>query len=243
LGIIAIGSWAAGIYFRVAPPRAMGPGAEPSGQTAPSSTSSPGASSSASNGDTAAVPSSGSTTAGYGTAAAGSAGALDASAAPSDPAAVTACAAALFAARTFDRAKPDLSFVCTEAAPLRAVTRVQGQVALGQWGKRGMTEGMREWASLGWYQLAAFAVLRGRCCPSPPPYAWTFDLDCALDAALYELEIAARRKDKSALHAAAGQFDLQASCLTKRGKAPLFGQNRPPSSGAKPFERVLGRAR
>ena len=149
----------------------------------------------------------------------------------------------LFAPHTFDKAKPDLSFVCTDPFPLRGVTRVQSQVALGRWGKGGMSEGMREWAALGWYQIAAYAVFRGRCCDSAPAYEWTFDLNCPLATTLYELERVAKLKDTAAMRAAMAEFDVQASCLTRLGQAPLFGQTSLPSAGSGPFDRMARRLR
>ena len=43
---------------------------------------------------------------------------------------------------------------------------MKSRVVAGSAGR--VTDGMREWALLGWYQMAAFAVIRARCCPGAP---------------------------------------------------------------------------
>jgi hypothetical protein len=266
LGLVALGSWGAGIYFRMVPRAARAGGASPAAEMAQGSSSAtsgsgnataaatvapdPSSSAAAARSDAppaSAVAPEAATSAASAPAVASSASAVSSpssvASASVDRAAVTACVVGLFAPRSFEKAKPDLSFVCTDPFPLRGVTRVQSQVALGRWGKGGMSEGMREWATLGWYQIAAYAVFRGHCCASAPPYEWTFDLNCPLDAALLEIERVARVKDTAAMRPAMEQFNLQASCLTRLGQAPLFGQTRLPAAGADMLDRLVARMR
>ena len=53
------------------------------------------------------------------------------------------------------------------------------KMVVGAGGK--LTDGMREWAGLGWYEAAAYGVLRARCCPTPAPLKWSFNLVCPVD--------------------------------------------------------------
>jgi hypothetical protein len=99
----------------------------------------------------------------------------DASAAPAEPAPpvadafharndVTACVEPLFPAGSFD-GSADLSFVCTEGDPIKGGTAVRVELVRT---RRNLSEGMKEWALLGWYEMAAFTVIQARCCPALP---------------------------------------------------------------------------
>lgn len=150
---------------------------------------------------------------------------------------------ALFAPDTFSHGRPDFSFVCSNPFPRHGITQVQAQVVLGRGSNREMTDGMREWATLGWYQLAAYSVFRGRCCSSPPQLEWTFDLACPIDEAMTELERAVGTDDSPAIDAAVERYTKEARCLTKLGQARNFGQSALPAQGMNSFRMVLERMR
>lgn len=175
--------------------------------------------------------------------------ATDAAAEPGDagsapkPADVTACVAGLFPPSSFDRANADLSFVCEERYPRQGITKIQSQVALDKWGQGGATEGMREWAIMGWYELAALATFRGHCCAEPPAMIWTFKLACPLDQAMVDLEGAVRARDTKAMAAAVGDYTRAARCLSKLGQGRNFGQKGVPGAGLMTFEKTLRRVR
>ncbi len=97
------------------------------------------------------------------TSAASSASAPPASAPPA-PADVAACMRKLFPADTFQEGAASLTFVCEEPSPVRGAPRVREALVRDSDGK--VTEGMKEWAILGFFELGAYAVLRGRCCPA-----------------------------------------------------------------------------
>ena len=52
--------------------------------------------------------------------------------------------------------------------PRRGATALRSRVVLASADGR-PTDAMREWALLSWYEMAAFAVVRGRCCAASPP--------------------------------------------------------------------------
>ncbi|MBW2533801.1 MAG: hypothetical protein JRI55_20090, partial [Deltaproteobacteria bacterium] len=141
----------------------------------------------------------------------------------------------------FAKHEPSFEFLCVEPYPRRGVTRLQAQVAKGKWGSGRTTGGMKEWASLGWYELAAYALLRGRCCSKPERFIWTFDLVCPFDEALNKIESSARAGDLPGIEAALEAYQRAANCLARRGQGPSFGQKRMPGSGIGAFRRMLDR--
>src|SRR5262249_1217590 len=77
---------------------------------------------------------------------------------------VAACVVPIVPANSFD-ASTDFSFVCSETDPRKGGAEVRTQLVRA--GKN-LSTAMQEWALLGWYEMAAFAVLRSRCCPGAP---------------------------------------------------------------------------
>lgn len=71
----------------------------------------------------------------------------------------------LFEANAFE---PDADFtsVCAEKEPRKGATRIRAELARHGLLRRITTDSMRMWATLSWYELAAFAVARGTCCPT-----------------------------------------------------------------------------
>jgi eukaryotic-like serine/threonine-protein kinase len=249
---VAVSSWSLAVYFRVKP-RATASTSAPLADRAPAPIATDSAAASAlaaassasaaasmppsATGAPSAEPSA------LATAASGSpsADAPPPKAAPSTPAQITTCVSALFPKGTFERAPADFSFVCGESRPREAVTRVQAELSRDQWGTGEATMGMREWAVLGWYQLAALSVFRGQCCRSPQPLLWSFKLACPIDKAVEQLEAAVRANDPAAVEAATAEFTRTATCLTRQGQAPNFGQSGLPGPGVGTFRKMLER--
>jgi len=78
---------------------------------------------------------------------------------------MNACIRPLFPPDTFTGdAMPDFSFLCKETDPRKGIGSMKTRIVLGNGGH--VSEGMKEWALSGWYQLATFAVVRSRCCMS-----------------------------------------------------------------------------
>jgi len=156
---------------------------------------------------------------------------------------VTACVTALFPADAFTQRQPDFAFICTDPYPRHGITEVQAQVVLGRGNARSMTEGMREWATLGWYQLAAYSVYRGRCCRAPAKLEWAFDLACPLDEAMTQLERAVAAQDAKEIDNAVERYTQEARCITKLGQASNFGQSALPGAGLNSLQQLLARVK
>jgi hypothetical protein len=77
------------------------------------------------------------------------------------------CVAGYLPKGAFARA-PDVSWLCAEAHAGRGADRLRAAVIQGA--PRGAaTNAIKVFGRLGWYDLAAFAVVRAGCCPHPPP--------------------------------------------------------------------------
>ncbi|AKT36215.1 hypothetical protein [Chondromyces crocatus] len=160
---------------------------------------------------------------------------------------INACMMPLFPDGTFvSRRPPDFAFVCGETDPRRGAALVKKQVVLGAEGSA-VSDGMREWALLGWYELATFAALRARCCPgaepltlpaTPPPCG---SLDDALNA-LGTAAAAATSPDDPALSQAQKAFSESVHCLVRAGGGSLFGHKNQPQGGQDTsFKKTLAR--
>jgi len=81
---------------------------------------------------------------------------------PDDPKRRAACVASYFPPDTF-RGDEDFGFLCNKQ-DFRAITSgLHRQVVVSS--KGNVTAGMKEWATLDWYEIAVTAVVRGGCCP------------------------------------------------------------------------------
>ncbi|RLB64126.1 MAG: hypothetical protein DRI90_05360 [Deltaproteobacteria bacterium] len=159
--------------------------------------------------------------------------------ATAQPMDTSACVAAIFSPGTF-RKKPNFEFLCTQTNPRIGGLDVRARVVLGASGN--VTDGMREWAGLGWYEMAAYGLLRARCCSSSPPLKWTFDLVCPVDESLARLQKAVAARDQAAIQEAVKDYTKQVICLSKFGQAENFGQTASPGAGITAFNVLLGRA-
>jgi hypothetical protein len=144
---------------------------------------------------------------------------------------------------TFGAAAPDLSFVCADRRAFQGATALEAEIVKAAGGASTVTVAMDEWSRLGWYQLAAYALMRGHCCPDAQglkvPEAMA---PCKLEAALCWLPNALG--DPGELVKALASFGRAASCLSQTGLAEQLGQQGPPSGGETAYlERLLARIR
>jgi hypothetical protein len=76
--------------------------------------------------------------------------------------------APLFPERTFnDTSTTDLGFLCEMTDPREAAPRLGHELVHSRGDS--ITDGMKEWPNLGWYQMALVAIARARCCPNAAP--------------------------------------------------------------------------
>jgi len=181
-----------------------------------------------------------------------------ASAAPAAPAAppaataasaegMDACMTPMFPPGTFaSQAKPDFAFVCGETDPRRGAGLLKKHVVLGAPSKF-VSDAMREWALLGWYELATFAVMRAECCPSPAPLELPPSPESCgrLDKALDVLGAAGAKAtgpEDPALEAAMKGYTDAVSCLARASGTSVFGYTGAPKGGEETaFRKILGR--
>jgi hypothetical protein len=134
----------------------------------------------------------------------------------------------------------DYAFVCEQTNPLKASGLMKS--ALVRHGKGLVTDAMRQWAGLGWYEMAAFAVLRAHCCPPGEPLAYNFTLACPIDEAVNELDAAVRTGKRSAVDEAVKRYTKEARCLDQFGQSPNMGRKGPPGAGISALRRLLDTA-
>lgn len=178
-------------------------------------------------------------------------GAHSASAAP--PPSVTpasggdlkACVLPLFPQDTFAYTKPTFGFLCTQSNPSKGGTRLRIEVIRSGGGRKGVTTGMREWAQLGWYEMAAFAVIQRRCCADSPPLQLPQPIkSCPLQGSLAKLAEVATAGDDEAVDAALGAYTKAVLCVVRAGGAHAYGQRGWPGRNAqRVFRRTIERAR
>ncbi|WP_437621563.1 hypothetical protein [Sorangium sp. So ce1151] len=159
-----------------------------------------------------------------------------------------ACMAPLFPGRSIDaETAGQLSFVCAEVDPMKGVAALKSHLAQAA-GAGGVSDATKEWAVLGWYDMATLAALRARCCDAPPP----FELPRApegcppVDAALNDLGAAvasASSPGDRALAKAARRYTRTVQCVVRVGAASRYGRKNKPNGGeASAFKKVLARA-
>ncbi|WP_438006139.1 hypothetical protein WME89_47235 [Sorangium sp. So ce321] len=175
----------------------------------------------------------------------------DASAARATPADgsadFAACMAPLFPGRSIDaETAGQLSFVCAEVDPMKGVAALKSHLAQAA-GAGGVSDATKEWAVLGWYDMATLAALRARCCDAPPPFELPRAEGCPpVDAALNDLGAAvasASSPGDRALAKAARRYTRTVQCVVRVGAASRYGRKNKPNGGeASAFKKVLARA-
>jgi hypothetical protein len=149
---------------------------------------------------------------------------------PAPPADLSTCVAALFPPDSSLVPMDRLAFLCTETHARKGGTALKVEVIRSSSASKDIPQNMQEWARLGWYEMAAFALARGRCCADPVELAPPLGLDaCPLDQTLEELGRAARRGDRAAAQTALSAYVKVVDCLVQAGASRAFGQGGRPS--------------
>jgi hypothetical protein len=165
-----------------------------------------------------------------------------ASGAPADD--TQACIQPFFPEKTFVTRVPDLGFLCTETQPAKGAGSLHTQVVLGG-GRGGASEAMKEWATMGWYGMAVFAIARARCCTDPQPLKTPTTLEhCKLDERLMQLAKAVLESSNEVADAALRDYTAAVNCMVRGGAADVFGQEGYPKGGeVTSFKVTYGRVR
>ncbi|WP_437295845.1 hypothetical protein [Sorangium sp. So ce426] len=242
LGVVAIAGAAGGAWFWLRHPDAAPPSlpAPPSAEPAPAACAAPVEPSAPALGDAGTEQA--------GTAAPADAGTASAAPDPAATADFAACAMPLFPGKSVDAAiAGQLSFACAETDPMKGVATLKSHLGQAA-GPKGVSDATKEWAVLGWHDMATFATLRARCCHAPPPLQLPPTPEgCApLDETLNELGAAvasASAPGDRAVAKAARRYMRAAQCVARVGAATRYGRKNKPNGGeATAFKKVLSRA-
>lgn len=152
------------------------------------------------------------------------------------------CVTRALPADTFEGTFTDFSPVCTASDVLEGSQRFREMIVRAGHG-RAVTSGMKEWSLLGYFELAAFAVIRQRCCNAPPVSVPSSPESCpiSMEKAIRQLE-AADFSAKKQVGAAVDQLEKAARCIARSGAEKRFGGH-PALSGGEgtPLKRIVKR--
>jgi hypothetical protein len=168
-----------------------------------------------------------------------------ASAAAPPPPSPVGCLRSMFPEDTFTTEPNDLAFVCEETQAVRGATRVKEIVVKA--GDDRVSGGMKEWAVLGHFGIAAFASMRARCCPDRAP----LELPDApktcepLADAVRKIEDVSREgAPDTEADAAIKTFRKSLLCVLKSGPKNVLGDHPAPGGGeGTTFQKTLDRTR
>jgi len=172
-----------------------------------------------------------------------------ASAAPTESAAAlpppppdnpTLCFEQLMPKDAFGELSVDVAYCCEETAAYGTTVKLKAEVVRA--GGHGVSEAMKEWSQLGWYEMAAFAVMRTHCCPDAPALVVRQRKieQCQLEESLAWLANAI--DDEEDMQEAVRAYTKAVRCITSKGYAESFGQYDLPQGGELTiFDRILQR--
>ncbi|MBW2452992.1 MAG: hypothetical protein JRI68_00700 [Deltaproteobacteria bacterium] len=157
--------------------------------------------------------------------------------APDNP---TLCFEQLMPPDAFGKLSVDVAYCCVETAAYGTTVKLKSEVVRA--GGHGVSEAMKEWSQLGWYEMAAFAVMRTHCCPdSPALVVRQRKIErCQLAESLAWLANAI--DDEEDMQQAVLAYTKAVRCITSKGYSESFGQYYLPQGGELTiFDRILQR--
>ncbi|RLB65630.1 MAG: hypothetical protein DRI90_01480 [Deltaproteobacteria bacterium] len=174
-----------------------------------------------------------------------SAAASSTASAAAPPGDVRACTETFFPEDTFVGRQPKLGFLCKVTNPHKGSLEIRTAVVLSGGGMKGVTDGMHEWSTIGWYGMAAYVVIRDRCCESAAPLkAPKTVAKCDFEQVLVKLGPAVNGNDDDAAEQALKDYTKAINCLARGGAARLFDQSGFPKGGERTtFMKLFKRAR
>jgi hypothetical protein len=151
------------------------------------------------------------------------------------------CALRAFPSDTFRAPAPPLGFVC-DTPTFPASRRLKKLVV--QSGAGSVNDAMREWSQLGYYQLAATAVLQQRCCASPPDYDLPpLPKECRFGPALDALRSWVRSPVDEEIDALTQAFTKAARCVARGVEGKAFQLDAPAGGQDVVFRKTIERLR
>jgi hypothetical protein len=97
---------------------------------------------------------------------------------------LAACVAEYLPDNAFGKT-PDVEWLCGQTDPRAGGEQLRVAIVTAA-PKGSVTDAMKVFARIGWYEMAAFAVVRAGCCPDAPPLSMP-QSQCSMDAALREV--------------------------------------------------------
>lgn len=158
----------------------------------------------------------------------------------SRPSETTACVKSFFPEGTFEGREPDFSSRCGDRRAYRGMLEVKSALVAAA-GKHRISKGMQLWSKLGWYETAAYAYIRERCCSNPLPLqAPKVVQPCKFQAAVGA--IAAGIDDDAALDRALDGYHKAVECVFRSGAGEAFDRWEPVYGGERGyFDKLIGR--
>jgi hypothetical protein len=173
-------------------------------------------------------------------ASAGAPAPADSAPAPED---LNQCVAKHFAPDAFDVPPPRFDFLCGAVDPRRAALELGARLIFAQQRKGGpVSDAMKEWSILNWYELAFVTLTQHACCKNPPAPDTKVGKTCSFDEALAAVGVAGSRGQ--GLDEAITTYDTAVQCLINFGLSPHYKQDHPtygPERDA--FRRISERSR
>lgn len=139
---------------------------------------------------------------------------------------VAACTASYLPKGAFGK-PPDVEFLCTETDPRAGAGKLHSAIVAAA-PKGPPTEAMKIFARIGWYDVAAFAVVRAGCCPDAAPLSLP-EAKCGMDATLRQIgeAVIASKDVKEPLKA----YTDSIHCELNRGGAHWLRRSERPAGG------------
>ena len=139
---------------------------------------------------------------------------------------LAACVAGYLPKATFGKT-PDVDWVCSETDPRAGGEKLR--VAIVSAAPKGeVTDAMKIFARIGWYEMPAFAMVRAGCCQDAKPLALP-EAQCAMDSALREIgDAVASVKD---VQPALKKYTESIHCELNHGGAKWLRRSTRPEGG------------
>jgi hypothetical protein len=154
---------------------------------------------------------------------------------------VDQCVAKHFAPDAFPEKVPKFGFVCEQTDPRKIAMNLKARLVYAQKRGKPVTDAMKEWSILNWYELAFASIVSRACCAEPPVLDSKNDT-CELDEHLTALGEAGRTGKQ--LEEKLTAFDKAVQCVINFGLSAHFHQKHPtygPEREA--FKRISERSR
>lgn len=171
-----------------------------------------------------------------------------ASAPPAEPAPapvavenIDQCVARHYAPDAFGEELPKFAFVCDATDPRRAAMGLKARLVYAQRKGGPVTDAMKEWSILNWYELAFVSIVQQTCCVTPPVLD-SKNKTCDFDERIVAIGVAGRTG--KGIDEAIVAYDKAVQCLINFGLSAHYKQKHPtygPERDA--FKRISERSR